>query len=79
MHPSFAELKKASRLNLAILETLSFQAHKSGKGSKLNQIVRFSNMTIINLTLVWVGPLRRPIMYIYFGRSICYWRDNDSC
>lgn len=26
MHPSFAELKKASRLNLAILETLSFSS-----------------------------------------------------
>lgn len=65
MHPSFAELKKASRLNLAILETLSFfKLIKVERGSKLNQIVRFSNMTIINLTLVWVGPLREDQLCI---------------
>ena len=65
MHPSFAELKKASCLNLAILETLSFsKLIKVERGSKLNQIVRFSNMTIINLTLVWVGPLREDQLCI---------------
>ncbi|RCK55538.1 UDP-N-acetylglucosamine--dolichyl-phosphate N-acetylglucosaminephosphotransferase [Candida viswanathii] len=59
MYPSFATLEKKSVVAEAILKFLEFfKFIKIERDPKLKEIVRFSNMTIINLTLVWFGPLR---------------------
>ncbi|ODV81992.1 uncharacterized protein CANTADRAFT_4042 [Suhomyces tanzawaensis NRRL Y-17324] len=58
MYPSFGELKKQGpvpRLLLNILEKLKLIKIERGNEG---QIVKFSNMTIINLFLVWFGPMR---------------------
>ena len=56
MYPSFGELKSLSKLQncfLSILETF-----KLIRVERTTKVTRFSNMTIINLCLVWFGPLR---------------------
>lgn len=59
MYPSFGELEKPTKLNTAILNTLdAFRFIKLDRDPKLGKITKFSNMTIINLCLVWFGPMR---------------------
>lgn len=59
MYPSFGQLKKLTPVSKAMLLVLEkFKLIKLTRDEKTNQIVAFSNMTIINLTLVWFGPLR---------------------
>lgn len=61
MYPSFGELNENTKpiivLSLVILEKLKLIKLWRDK-DKDNKITKFSNMTIINLTLVWFGPLR---------------------
>nr|WOG36153.1 uncharacterized protein [Candida metapsilosis] len=59
MYPSFGELEKPSRLSSAILNFLdAIKFIKLERDPKSGRIIRFSNMTIINLCLVWFGPMR---------------------
>ncbi|KAI3403716.2 ALG7 [Candida oxycetoniae] len=60
MYPSFGEIKKeSSTLNTWMLTSLEFFGLiKLERDVSSKKIVKFSNMTIINLTLVWFGPLR---------------------
>ncbi|CAI5757962.1 unnamed protein product [Candida verbasci] len=62
MYPSFGELKNQNSLTIFILRFLeTFKLIKIERDEK-NQIVKFSNMTIINLTLVWLGPFREDTL-----------------
>ena len=59
MYPSFGELEKPTARSatiLTILEAVKFI--KLERDPTLGRIIRFSNMTIINLSLVWFGPMR---------------------
>lgn len=64
MYPSFGELapnaSKTVVLILVVLEKLGLIKLEREKG----RVVRFSNMTIINLALVLVGPLREDLLCI---------------
>ncbi|WLF78173.1 tunicamycin resistance protein [Lodderomyces elongisporus] len=60
MYPSFGELKKETVISKMILNTLGrLKMVKLVRDPKQNgKVVQFSNMTIINLILVWFGPMR---------------------
>ncbi|EER34808.1 UDP-N-acetylglucosamine--dolichyl-phosphate N-acetylglucosaminephosphotransferase [Candida tropicalis MYA-3404] len=59
MRPSFATLEKKSFIAVNLLKILEMlKLVKLQRDSKSKEIIGFSNMTIINLTLVWFGPLR---------------------
>ncbi|KAL6450558.1 ALG7 UDP-N-acetylglucosamine--dolichyl-phosphate N-acetylglucosaminephosphotransferase [Candida maltosa Xu316] len=63
MYPSFAELKKRSFVIEYFLKFLEFfKLIELKRDTKSNEIIGFSNMTIINLTLVWFGPLREDTL-----------------
>lgn len=61
MYPSYATIdeKGFGRMLLAILSSLKFVAVKR---SELGEITEFSNLTIINLVLVWFGPQREDTL-----------------
>ncbi|EGV62649.1 tunicamycin resistance protein [Yamadazyma tenuis] len=57
MYPSLGDLKSPTPISKTILSVLEwFKLIKLERED--GQIVRFSNMTIINLNLVWFGPMR---------------------
>lgn len=58
MYPSFGELKSSYRVGAALVSVLAALRLIEVKRDTNNVITHFSNMTIINLTLVWLGPLR---------------------
>lgn len=58
MYPSFGELNGSFRLGSALVAVLAAFGLVKVKRDANNSITHFSNMTIINLTLVWLGPLR---------------------
>lgn len=65
MHPSYGELKSppsfAVKAMLILLSTFKLiDLKRDDKGN----IIKFSNMTIINLNLVWFGPLREDSLCI---------------
>ncbi|KAI5955893.1 ALG7 [Candida jiufengensis] len=63
MYPSFGELKNPNALNTFILSFLGkFNLIKLIRDPKSGQIIKFSNMTIINLSLVWFGPMREDTL-----------------
>lgn len=57
MYPSFGELKSSHRLGSALVAVLAALRLIKVKRDAKNTITHFSNMTIINLTLVWLGPM----------------------
>lgn len=62
MYPSFSEVKQLCPVGLTILSALDcFGLVKLEKDAK-NQIAKFSNLTVINLTLVWFGPMREDAL-----------------
>lgn len=72
LYPSLGELSENYKIGAFLLEALSFfkliKVERNDKG----RIVRFSNMTIINLTLVHFGPMREDklcflILFIQLG------------
>ncbi|CUM66749.1 uncharacterized protein PRCAT00004430001 [Priceomyces carsonii] len=77
MYPSFGELTKKSMISLTLLNTLNkFYLIKLERDKNLNKI-KFSNMTIINLFLVWFGPMREDslcvlilILQLFIGLSM---------
>lgn len=63
MYPSYGELKdgyKLGRVLLTILAALGLVSVERTDG----KITKFSNLTIINLTLVWLGPMREDMLCI---------------
>lgn len=62
MYPSFGELKSLSKLQNCFLSVL--ETFKLIKVERTTKVTRFSNMTIINLCLVWFGPLREDKLCI---------------
>ncbi|CAK9438244.1 uncharacterized protein LODBEIA_P24910 [Lodderomyces beijingensis] len=64
MYPSFGELKKPpSTIALVMLKSLGkLRLIKLERDPKSGKVVRFSNMTIINLALVWLGPMREDTL-----------------
>lgn len=62
MYPSFGELKSLSKLQNCFLSAL--ETFKLIKVERTTKVTRFSNMTIINLCLVWFGPLREDKLCI---------------
>ncbi|RLV93451.1 UDP-N-acetylglucosamine--dolichyl-phosphate N-acetylglucosaminephosphotransferase [Spathaspora sp. JA1] len=65
MYPSYGELKnnnKIASVSLSILET--FKLVKLQRDKSTGTITKFSNLTIINLFLVWFGPLREDRLCI---------------
>lgn len=64
MTPSFGELKKSSKLITIVLRVLEIFKLIELKTDDKGNVTHFSNMTIINLNLVWFGPLRED--------SLCY-------
>lgn len=60
MHPSYApyEPRKIQAIALSVLEKVGFVSLRREK----QQIVGFSNMTLINLFLVWFGPMREDTL-----------------
>lgn len=64
MYPSFGELKPNYRLGSVLLSGLAVFGLIKVERNEKGQIVRFSNMTIINLCLVWFGPMREDKLCI---------------
>lgn len=65
LYPSFGELTKQSTVATVLLSLLeTFKLIKLERDPKLKNIVRFSNLTIINLFLVWFGPMREDKLCI---------------
>lgn len=66
MYPSYGELSSLSGKKLTIatllLKTLSFFKFIDLQKDSEGNITGFSNMTIINLNLVWFGPLREDTL-----------------
>lgn len=58
MYPSYGQLKPGYKLGSLLVSLLATFGLIKVKRGKNNEITEFSNMTIINLTLVWFGPLR---------------------
>ncbi|OVF05465.1 putative UDP-N-acetylglucosamine--dolichyl-phosphate N-acetylglucosaminephosphotransferase [Clavispora lusitaniae] len=58
MYPSFGELKQATAVGTALVSVLAKCGLIQVRRNSDNQITHFSNMTIINLALVWLGPMR---------------------
>jgi UDP-N-acetylglucosamine--dolichyl-phosphate N-acetylglucosaminephosphotransferase len=62
MYPSFGELQLQSTVALVMLKILEIFRLIKLERDENNKIVKFSNMTIINLFLVWFGPLREDVL-----------------
>ncbi|EGW33002.1 uncharacterized protein SPAPADRAFT_60327 [Spathaspora passalidarum NRRL Y-27907] len=58
MYPSYGELKSKKGISNALLSFLELFKLVKLERDKSGAITRFSNLTIINLLLVWFGPLR---------------------
>lgn len=64
MYPSYGELKDGYKLGTILLSVLAFFRLILVERDQNNRITKFSNLTIINLTLVWLGPMREDILCI---------------
>ncbi|KAK6454485.1 tunicamycin resistance protein [Scheffersomyces xylosifermentans] len=65
MYPSYGELKKKSVVSTILLSVLEkFGLIHLKRDAKTKEITEFSNMTLINLCLVWFGPLREDTLCI---------------
>lgn len=62
MYPSFGEVKSVSKFQKYFLGIL--EIFKLIKVERTTKVTKFSNMTIINLCLVWFGPLREDKLCI---------------
>ncbi|CAK7892896.1 UDP-N-acetylglucosamine--dolichyl-phosphate N-acetylglucosaminephosphotransferase [[Candida] anglica] len=65
MYPSYGSLDKPNKVSsglLTILSTLRLVDLQQEEGENKTTTLRFSNLTIINLTLVWLGPLREDTL-----------------
>lgn len=58
MYPSFGEIMSPSKAQKLFFGLLKFFKLIRIEIDEKNNVTRFSNMTIINLCLVWFGPLR---------------------
>lgn len=58
MYPSFGPLKTEYKLGTKLISLMAFFGLIAVKRNKKHEITEFSNLTIINLTLVWYGPMR---------------------
>lgn len=58
MYPSFGQLKAGYKFGGMLISVLAFLRLIAVKRNEKNEITEFSNLTIINLTLIWVGPMR---------------------
>ncbi|OBA23181.1 hypothetical protein METBIDRAFT_34539 [Metschnikowia bicuspidata var. bicuspidata NRRL YB-4993] len=65
MNVSYGELAKSSRMNSLFLETLAFFKLVKVERNERGGITRFSNLTIINLALVWFGPMREDKLCLF--------------
>ncbi|PVH18344.1 uncharacterized protein CXQ87_001268 [Candidozyma duobushaemuli] len=63
MHPSFAKFE-GSRIGTALLEFLAIFKLLEVRRNDKGKIEEFTNLTIINLTLVWLGPLKESTLCI---------------
>lgn len=61
MHPSFAKFE-GSGIGRALLEFLAIFKLLEVKRNDKGSIEEFTNLTIINLTLVWLGPLNESTL-----------------
>lgn len=64
MYPSYGELKKDSVVASILLGTLAKVKLIRLERDNKNKIVRFTNMTILNLFLVWFGAMREDHLCI---------------
>lgn len=62
MYPSFGQLKAEHKLGGKLISLLAFFKLIAVKRNEKNKITDFSNLTIINLTLVWFGPMREDVL-----------------
>ncbi|KAK6202689.1 tunicamycin resistance protein [Scheffersomyces amazonensis] len=63
MYPSYGNYREASTFGKLLVRSLEkFGLIKLVRDPSTKEIIQFSNMTIINLSLVWVGPLREDIL-----------------
>lgn len=58
MYPSFGQLKSGHNFGSRLVSFLAFFRLIKVRRNEKNEITEFSNMTIINLTLLWFGPMR---------------------
>ncbi|GEQ68353.1 hypothetical protein JCM33374_g2021 [Metschnikowia sp. JCM 33374] len=65
MNVSYGELKSPTKLNTLFLNSLALFGLVKLERNASGQIVRFSNLTIINLALVWFGPMREDKLCIF--------------
>ncbi|RKP31297.1 hypothetical protein METBISCDRAFT_26670 [Metschnikowia bicuspidata] len=64
MYPSYGELLDEYRLGSHLVGALAFFGLILVERDQNNRIVKFSNLTIINLALVWLGPMREDRLCI---------------
>ncbi|ABN67188.2 tunicamycin resistance protein [Scheffersomyces stipitis CBS 6054] len=65
MTPSYGELKHKAFVGVAMLTVLEkFRLIHLKRDAETNEIKEFSNMTLINLFLVWFGPLREDTLCV---------------
>lgn len=65
MHPSYGELKPGRSLGRLLITILAVFNLIEVKKNEKGEIEKFSNMTIINLTLVWFGPMREDKLCLF--------------
>lgn len=58
MYPSYGQLKSQNSLGSKLVTLLALFGLVKVKRNDKKEITEFSNLTIINLTLVWFGPMR---------------------
>lgn len=64
MYPSFGEIKDGYKLGKILLSVFAFFRLILVQRDDQGRITKFSNLTIINLTLVWLGPMREDTLCI---------------
>ncbi|KAK6464757.1 tunicamycin resistance protein [Scheffersomyces coipomensis] len=63
MYPSYGQLQESNSVGKNLVKFLAtFGLISTRRDEKTNEITEFSNMTIINLVLVWFGPLREDTL-----------------
>lgn len=71
MYPSYGELKPEYKLGGLLVSVLAFFRLVDVKRNDKNEIIAFSNLTIINLALVWLGPMREDILcWVILGAQL---------
>lgn len=64
MYPSYGELKEGYKLGTVLVSILAMFGLVGVERDEHKRIVKFTNLTIINLTLVVLGPMREDILCI---------------